>query len=93
MNNNIKIITLLLSVLISLPAIAKNTYVQPYIKSNGTYVNGYYKTTPNNNIYDNWSTKGNYNPYTGQKGTQDPYKYKPGHKIKSYNNYNFDNDN
>lgn len=49
-------------------------YVQPYTRSNGTYVPGYYRTNPNSNTYDNWSTKGNYNPYTGSTGTVDPYR-------------------
>lgn len=48
-------------------------YVQPYTRSNGTYVPGHYQTNPNSSTYDNWSTKGNTNPYTGEKGSKDPY--------------------
>lgn len=43
--------------------------------SAGIYVNSYYKTSPNNTKYDNYSTKGNYNPYTGKIGTKSPYRY------------------
>jgi hypothetical protein len=61
----------------SVPQSAKaaSTYVNGYFKSNGTYVNGYYKTTSNSTKFDNYSTKGNYNPYTGKIGTVNPYKY------------------
>ena len=47
-----------------------DTYVNGYTKSNGTYVNGYMKTNPNSTRNDNYSTQGNYNPYTGQEGTK-----------------------
>lgn len=50
---------------------AKTTYVKAYFKpSTGTYVNSYYKTSSNKTKLDNYSTKGNYNPYTGKKGTK-----------------------
>jgi len=45
-----------------------------YKKSTGTYVQPYYRTSPNRSRLDNWSTKGNYNPYTGAKGYTSPYK-------------------
>lgn len=35
----------------------------------------YHKTAPNKTKLDNFSTKGNYNPYTGKKGTVNPYKW------------------
>lgn len=34
----------------------------------------HYRSTPNSSRYDNYSTKGNYNPYTGKKGSVDPYR-------------------
>ena len=52
-----------------------------YIKKNGTYVQPYYRSTPNKTKWDNWSTKGNYNPYTGKKGSASPFK---SYKIKRY---------
>lgn len=48
------------------------TYVNGYFKSDGTYVQGHYKTTPNNTVWDNYSTVGNVNPYTSQVGTVQP---------------------
>ncbi len=53
------------------------TRVKGYTKSNGTYVAPHYKTPPNKSKFDNFSTKGNINPYTGRKGTVDPFKYTP----------------
>lgn len=47
-----------------------STYVSGYTKSNGTYVQGYYRTTPNSTRNDNYSTVGNTNPYTGAAGTK-----------------------
>ena len=47
---------------------AQQVYVQGYTKNNGTYVQGHYRTAPNNTVNDNWSTRGNVNPYTGKSG-------------------------
>jgi hypothetical protein len=49
------------------------TYVHGYTRKNGTYVMPHYQTAPNATRLDNWSTKGNVNPYTGKAGTKDPY--------------------
>lgn len=46
--------------------------VSGYVKKDGTYVAPSHATNPNNSKYDNWSTKGNVNPYTGKEGTKDP---------------------
>lgn len=48
-------------------------YVHGYTRSNGTYVRGYYRSDPDGNPYNNYSTRGNVNPYTGESGTKDPY--------------------
>lgn len=54
--------------LISMAASA-DEYVNGYTRSNGTYVQGYYRSSPNGTVQDNYSYKGNSNPYTGQSGT------------------------
>ncbi len=59
---------------VSFVSFAKSS-VKGYFKKDGTYVAPHYRSSPNNNFYDNWSTKGNYNPYTGKKGTK-TYRYK-----------------
>ncbi len=69
---------LVLFILVSFSASvgAKTTRVKGYYKpSTGTYVAPSYKTSPNKTKLDNYSTKGNYNPYTGKKGTVNPYKW------------------
>lgn len=44
------------------------TKVKGYTKKNGTYVAPHYRSSKNKSSYDNYSTKGNRNPYTGKKG-------------------------
>ncbi|MBO7580704.1 MAG: hypothetical protein J6T38_04185 [Bacteroidaceae bacterium] len=46
------------------------TSVSGYTKSNGTYVQSHVRTMPNNTNWDNYSTKGNVNPYTGTSGSR-----------------------
>jgi hypothetical protein len=52
-----------------------SNYVAPHVRNNGSYVEGHYRSNPNETKLDNWSTKGNTNPYTGQSGTRNPYRY------------------
>lgn len=60
----------------SLPARAQGYhYNNGYFRQDGTYVQPHYQTNPNGNPYDNWSTRGNTNPFTGQPGTHNPYGY------------------
>lgn len=54
------------------PASAQTQY-RGYTTNNGTYVAPHYQTNPNSTVYDNYSTRGNTNPYTGKQGTVDPY--------------------
>jgi len=59
---------------------AKTVRVNGYYRSNGTYVQPYYRTSPDRSVYNNWSTKGNYNLYTGKAGTKSytqPLKIQP----------------
>jgi hypothetical protein len=52
-----------------------STYVSGYTNSNGTYVQGYNRTAPDNNRNNNYSTVGNTNPYTGTAGTKPADSY------------------
>ena len=49
-----------------------DVYVRGHYRSNGTYVQPHYRSDPDGNPYNNWSTKGNVNPYTGKRGTVTP---------------------
>lgn len=72
------IVILALASAFSAPAIA-DQYVKGHIKQDGTYVAPYVRSSPNNVQYDNYSTKGNTNPYTSERGSQrdTTYDYKP----------------
>lgn len=56
-----------------LAAAADDHYVPGYTRADGTYVAGHMQTNPNSTPMDNYSTRGNINPYTGQAGTVNPY--------------------
>ena len=43
--------------------------VKGYTKSNGTYVEGYNRSSSNSTVRDNYSYAGNSNPYTGSTGS------------------------
>lgn len=45
-----------------------SNYVQPHMRSDGSSVGGHYRTNPNSTTSDNFGTRGNYNPYSGQTG-------------------------
>lgn len=67
----------LLTFFLSLPARGQLTpgpqRVDGYTRQNGTYIQPHYRTSPNATRTDNWSTRGNTNPYTGQPGYRNPY--------------------
>lgn len=46
--------------------------VSPYTRQDGTYVQPHYRTNPDRNPYNNWTTAPNVNPFTGQHGTRQP---------------------
>ncbi|KAF1011085.1 MAG: hypothetical protein E5299_01506 [Burkholderia gladioli] len=53
---------------------AQPVHVGAYARSNGEYVQPHYRTQADDNRYNNYSTKGNVNPYIGQPGTVNPYE-------------------
>jgi hypothetical protein len=46
-----------------------DVWVRGYVRSNGTYVRPHYRSNPDGNFWNNWSTYPNVNPYTGRTGT------------------------
>jgi len=65
-----------LFLVVAAPAEAKTVSVKGYYKpSTMKYVAPSYRTSPNKTKFDNFSTKGNYNPYSGKSGTKNPYKW------------------
>lgn len=47
-------------------------YIDSYTRKDGTVVNGYYRSLSDKDKLNNWSTKGNINPFTGKKGYEKP---------------------
>ena len=64
----------LIAMIAVVPAYASE-YVDGYFKSDGTYVPPHFRSSPNSTKLDNYSTRGNANPYTGKEGTKNPYSY------------------
>lgn len=60
---------LVFAVLLFASASFADQYVQGYTRQDGTYVQGYYRSSPNSSVTDNYSYKGNTNPYTGENGS------------------------
>lgn len=60
---------LLLLALLSFAAVA-DEFVNGYIRSDGPYVAPHMRSSPNSTRFDNYSSQGNTNPYTGQRGSQ-----------------------
>ena len=44
--------------------------VRGHYRSNGSYVQSHYRSNPDGIRSNNWSTRGNVNPYTGKRGTK-----------------------
>lgn len=72
-NMKTKILSLLIAVFAATLTFAqqpKPTKVKGYTRKNGTYVQPSVRTKPNKTQRDNYSTRGNSNPYSGKKGTK-----------------------
>ena len=68
------VLSFILFLSLSVNSVHAVSRVRSYYKpSTGHFVNAYYKSSPNKTKIDNYSTKGNYNPYTGKKGYKSWY--------------------
>ncbi len=56
------------------PADAKGVHVRGHTSKSGTYTMPHMRTSPDHSRMNNWSTKGNVNPYTGKPGTKNAYR-------------------
>ncbi len=57
-----------------------DVWVKGYHNSNGDYVKGHWRSSPNDTKADNWTTRGNINPHTGKLGTRSYDDYNNGHR-------------
>lgn len=68
-----KVICIMLMV-VSLVAVCSvafaDVYVHSYHRSDGSYVQGHYRSDPDGIESNNWSHVGNVNPHTGERGTR-----------------------
>jgi len=70
-------LVVLLSLTWATLAFARDVFVRPYFRQDGTYVQPHHRTAPDGNPFNNYSTQGNINPYTGQMGTVNPWTINP----------------
>lgn len=54
---------------VSLACLA-DVHVNGYTRKDGTYVQPHYRSSPDGDFGNNWSTLGNINPHTGSLGTR-----------------------
>lgn len=78
-----RIALLALMTLSSTPVFA-DQYIQGYVRKDGTYVRPHFRSEPNNTDMDNYSTRGNVNPWTGNVGTERPSRGSIGGDLNSY---------
>jgi len=62
------VLTVLVVLLLSGIAVAQ-VWVNGYTDRNGRYVPGHWRSAPDNTVRNNYTYKGNVNPYTGQQGS------------------------
>lgn len=64
-----KLLFVVLSLIVcTAPADAK--YVKSHMRRNGTFVSGYNRTRADRTKINNYSSRGNRNPFTGKRGTK-----------------------
>jgi len=70
MNRLIKILAILVVMCVTTLTAEANVHVRGYYRRNGTYVQPHWRSNPDGNFHNNWSTYPNINPYTGAVGTR-----------------------
>jgi hypothetical protein len=64
-----KIIISIVFALTLINTVTADVWVDGYFRSDGTYVQGHYRSSPDSSVTNNWSYSGNTNPYTGEVGS------------------------
>jgi hypothetical protein len=60
---------LLALILLAQSGFARDVSVSGYTRKDGTYVAPHYRSAPDGDFSNNWTTLGNMNPHTGEIGT------------------------
>jgi hypothetical protein len=67
---SMSIFTVVTLVLVITTVADADVHVRGYYRRNGTYVQPHYRSDPDGNRGNNWSTYPNVNPHTGVRGTR-----------------------
>jgi hypothetical protein len=67
---SMSILVVVILVLVITTVADADVHVSGYYRSNGTYVQPHWRSDPDGNPHNNWSTYPNVNPYTGKRGTR-----------------------
>jgi len=67
---SMSILVVVILVLVITTVADADVHVRGYNRSNGTYVQPHWRSDPDGNFNNNWSTSPNVNPYTGAIGTR-----------------------
>jgi hypothetical protein len=70
MKKTMTILAVLVIICVTSFAANADVYVRGYYRDSGTYVQPHYRSNPDGNPSNNWSTYPNVNPHTGQIGTR-----------------------
>jgi hypothetical protein len=70
-------LAILLSSTFTTLAFARDVFVRPHFRQDGTYVQPHFRTAPDHSISNNYSSYPNVNPYTGQQGSVNPWTTNP----------------
>jgi hypothetical protein len=84
-----RLVLALLTVLMLSSAASAADYVRGYMRRDGSYVPGHYRSSADGYRYNNYSTQGNYNPYTGRSGYQPLYPSYRSNFGSPYRSYNY----
>ncbi|MCX5803581.1 MAG: hypothetical protein NTU69_08655 [Proteobacteria bacterium] len=65
---NVILLIALIAILFIVSSAFTQVFVPGHYRSNGTYIQPHYRSSPDGTVTNNWSFKNNINPYTGQEG-------------------------
>jgi len=88
-----RLLLLFVSLLTCLTIAQADEWVDGYYKTDGTYVQGHWRSSRDDKYWNNWSSWGNSNPNTGEKGYKLPnyndYLQRPSYYDYTYRPYNY----
>ena len=86
-------VLLTIAALSLLTAALADQWVSGYVRKDGKYVQGHWRSDPDHEYWNNWSSSGNTNPYTGKKGYDlpklDDYLQRPSYYNYTYRPYGY----